>query len=142
MTGMPKRPSRTRRREALFDSCRDAAGMVHCNICGGKVDPARGDDWAESHWPIPKSLGGTATGVAHFRCNAIDGQQNVTPIAAKVKRIKRRHERITGPGLSAKPLPCGKRSRFTKTFHHGVMPRVTQAERHRALMAKRYGDFR
>lgn len=139
---MPKRPSRTRQRQALFDSCRDASGVVHCNICGGKVDPLTGDDWTESHMPVPKAFGGTQTGVAHYRCNAVHGATVVVPIGAKVKRIRRKQGRISGPGLCAKPLPCGKRSRFSRTFHNGVVPRVTQADRHRALMAKRYGDFR
>lgn len=59
---------------------------------------------------------------------------------AKVRAVTDKHLGIKGPGLGAKPLPCGTRSRLTKTFRHGVMPRVSGGERHRALMAKLHGE--
>jgi autotransporter passenger strand-loop-strand repeat protein len=57
----------TARREALYDRARGDKEYPDCNICGLPVFPF--DRWEESHVPVPKCFGGTATGIAHTRCN-------------------------------------------------------------------------
>jgi 5-methylcytosine-specific restriction enzyme A len=70
-------------------------------------------------------------------------------VIADVRHVRDFHLGITGPGLGRCPLPGGRRDRdgnpglWCKTFRHGVQPRTTQAERHRALMARLYpGEWR
>lgn len=128
-----------RYRELLWRACcipADPApdGVVVCNLCFMPVEP--GSEWDESHVGAPAALGGKEVGIAHRRCNQLDNNANVTPMVAKAKRQKRNHLGITSPGLSETPLPFGKRSKMKKTFRMGVIPRVSQSEAHRELMAK------
>lgn len=73
-----------KQREALYDRCRDGLPYPLCNLCGLPVYP--GDSWDESHFPVPKSLGGTETGIAHMRCNRDHGAKIVTRIYILDKR--------------------------------------------------------
>jgi 5-methylcytosine-specific restriction enzyme A len=60
------------------------------------------------------------------------------PVIAKVQRIA--DERIGIKRYSAKPLPGGRNSSVTKKLSGEVVKRQTQAEKHRAVMARRYGE--
>src|SRR6266853_3480354 len=63
--------SSSREREAVWQRAEaEGNGRVFCNLCGIRV--FTGDDWDISHYPVPKSSGGTKTGVAHRRCNIKD----------------------------------------------------------------------
>jgi len=106
---------------------------VHCDL---PVMP--GQAWDESHIGTPKALGGKSTGVGHLVCNRLDGAKSVTPMVAKVKRIRLRNLGVTGPGLGPHSLPGGRRSRISKSVSGAVKPRLTHAQKHAAFMARRY----
>lgn len=108
-------------------------GKVYCNLCSLEVIP--GDDWDESHCPVPKTFGGTVTGVAHRACNIEDNIVFVTPRAAQARRQWRRHHGITGPGLGDTPMEGGKRSNITKTIKGAVKPRLSGNQKHWRAMA-------
>lgn len=110
-----------KQREALYDRCRDGLPHPLCNLCRIPVLP--GDAWDESHYPIPKSLGGTEVGIAHARCNRDHGAKVVTPLVAKVKRIRQRHIGAKVKGSGYRPLPCGKRSPWKKKINGEVVRR-------------------
>jgi len=124
-------------RAAVWESAEaEGHGRVLCNLCSGEVLP--GDDWDISHGPIPKVFGGKRVAVAHRRCNRLDNIEYVTPAAALVRRKRRRHFGVTGPGLGDNPLPAGRRSSVTKKLNGKVEPRLTQAQKHRRTMAALY----
>jgi len=126
--------SSSREREAVWQRAEaEGNGRVFCNLCGIRV--FTGDDWDISHYPVPKSSGGTKTGVAHRRCNIKDNVEYVTPIAARVRRKHRWHTGVTGPGLTDDALPGGRRSNVSKTIKGKVVPRLTQAQKYRQTMA-------
>ena len=125
-------------REMLWVACLDDMGKVLCNLCGMPV--RCGDDWDESHVGAPAALGGVTVGIAHRRCNQQDNHQNITPMVAKTRRQKRKHLGIAGPGLTDRPMPCGKRSKQKKTFRNGVVKRQSQSELHKAAMARLRGS--
>jgi hypothetical protein len=130
------------RREKLwnascFDSDGNPAPQPDCNLCHLPVFP--GDDWDESHVPVPKALGGKATGVAHRLCNRRHNNLDVTPRVAKAKRQHRKHVGIDGPGLGKKPMRFGRRDALKKTFSNGIVPRETHAQVHMRFLARRYG---
>ena len=132
----------TRRREALYQ--REAlaahqAGRGQHPICVHCSEPVKPNQlWDESHTGAPRTFGGKVTGVGHRLCNQLDNNKNVTPMAAKARRVRLKYLGITGPGLGPHPLPGGTRAAVSKTMRHGVQPRVTLGERMRALNAKRY----
>jgi len=130
--------SRARYRETIWETAlAEGKGHVFCNICAGEVLP--GDDWHVSHYPIPEALGGTVVGVGHRRCNIKDNVEYVTPTAARVRRKHRWHTGITGPGLSATPLPGGRRDNISKKLNGEVVPRISgKGAKHRQTMAALY----
>ena len=73
-------------------------------------------------------------------CNHEHGAKVVIPFVAKAKRLYRKHHGIEGPGKGKGAMPCGRSSGFKKTMHNGVVRRVSQAEKHRALMARLRGE--
>jgi 5-methylcytosine-specific restriction enzyme A len=75
-------------------------------------------------------------------CCACDREKTARDqtVIADVRHIRDFHLGITGPGLGRCPFPAGKRAGITRTMRHGVKPRLTQAERHRALMAERFPE--
>jgi|SRR5579862_986868 len=132
----------SKRRETAWQGAKVAAYLAGlgsspiCNLCGLPVFET--DDWDESHDPAkPKCFGGRDTGVAHRRCNRDHGAQVVVPAKAKSDRVRRRHIGAFKPGMGKNALPAGRRSTLTKTFHHGVQPRLTGAEKHALMMAAR-----
>ena len=127
------------RRAKLWDACIDpATGFVLCNLCGGRVLP--GEAWHESHIGTPKAWGGNTVGIAHKICNEADNLAFVIPATAKADRQRRRHLGITGPGLSANPLPAGRRSNVTKTLNGKVETRLSASQKHKRAMAALYSQ--
>jgi 5-methylcytosine-specific restriction enzyme A len=60
---------------------------------------------------------------------------------ADAKRVSDFHHGISGPGLGRCPMRGGKKSRHSKTFHHGTIERVTGNQAHWRVMAKLHGGF-
>jgi hypothetical protein len=63
------------------------------------------------------------------------------PLIAQVDRVHDRHIGALRQGEGRRPMPCGRRSRWSKPVD-GFRPvtRVSQAQRHRAMMARRFGE--
>lgn len=114
-------------REALFERCCGENEFPFCNLCELPVLP--GQDWDESHIGAPKALGGRATGVAHRRCNRQHGSKVVTPMVAKVKRIRRKHFGITAPGMGQRRMAAGRHSKVSKTIRNGLVTRRTLGQK-------------
>lgn len=109
---------------------RGDGGNPVCLHCGLPV-LAGIDAFDIAHAPErPHCLGGETVGVAHRACNRRDGAQNVTPMFAKVTRVQQRHIGARGPGLGPRPMAGGRFDAISKTFRHGVVPRLSAAERH------------
>lgn len=72
-----------------------------------------------------------------FQCHGEKSATRDVPTIAKVQRIA--DERIGIKRYSAQPLPAGKRSAISKKLNGEVVKRQSQAEKHRAAMARRYG---
>jgi hypothetical protein len=107
-----------------------------CPHCDLPVTPDQA--WDRAHITVPRAFGGKSVGVGHRRCNQLDNNQVVTPAAAKADEVRKKFLGIKGPGLGPAPMRCGRRSSQRKTMRHGVQPRTTHAERHKAFLAKRY----
>ncbi|NWG26143.1 MAG: hypothetical protein HXY30_17295 [Pseudorhodoplanes sp.] len=107
-----------------------------CNLCDLPV--RKTDAWDESHDPgRAKAFGGKRTAIAHRLCNHLHGAQVVTPAIAKSNKVRRRDIGAAGPGLGRHPMPGGRRSRLSKSFSHGVVPRLTLSEKLAVMRAKR-----
>lgn len=137
---MPRKLSASRRdelwrREAKL-ACEAGRGdLPICNLCDQPVQI--GQAWDESHAPIAKAFGGKATGIAHRDHNREHGAKVVWPAVAKSNRVHRYHVGASGPGLGRYPMRAGVRSSVSKTFRHGLQPRLTLAQKHAAMLAKR-----
>jgi hypothetical protein len=75
--------------------------------------------------------------VGHRRCNAQANPALGKSATDKADRVRKRHAGITGPGLGAHPLPCGRRDRLRRTMRGRVLPRRTLAEKHREFLVRR-----
>lgn len=119
-------------REKLYDLCRGANEFPTCNIpgCGGLI--VTGQDWVESHFPIPHAIdGNNVVGVAHARCNKFYAEQVEVPMIAKVKRIRRKH---IGAHVSRFPMQGGRHDTRKRKIGGGVVareartPKLTMAD--------------
>lgn len=130
------------KRERLYD--REAfsaylAGRGRQPICPHCELPVTPDQaWDEVHITVPRAFGGNDTGVGHRRCNQLDNNQVVTPLAAKAREVRKRHLGIKGPGLGRHPMRCGRRSAFKAKVGGGFVPRLTLAQQHREFLKRRY----
>jgi len=115
--------SRKKRRERLWTIAKGTAEHPLCNLCHLPIFTT--DRWDESHFPVPKSFGGKATGIAHTLCNRRHGQQVVWPLLAKADRIRARHIGADGPGMGPRAMACGRRSRLRKTIAGRIVERLT-----------------
>ncbi len=132
----------SKRREQLwqrekFAACQAGRGdLPICNLCDLPVFET--DAWDESHHPgRAKAFGGRVVGIAHHACNHQHGAAVVTPAVAKSNRIRRKHIGAAGPGLGKYPMRGGRRDRIKKTMRGEVILRLTGAERHALMMARR-----
>ncbi len=114
------RNNSTTKRQALYDRCCGENEFPLCNICGLPVTP--GQDWDESHMPVPKALGGKQTGIAHRKHNREHGAAVITPMVAKCKRVRARHTRAWRP---KHPMPGGKWDSRKRTMEGMVVDRAT-----------------
>jgi hypothetical protein len=121
----------TRQRLALLE----AHGHI-CHICR---QPIRvGQAWEVSH-PIPLELRGpdddSNRAPAHKRpCHADVTAKVDLPRIAKAKSVR---EKYFGAWRTHRPLPCGRRSRLSRTIAGKVVARQSGAEKHQELMRKR-----
>lgn len=124
-------------RNAAYTS--DRGALPICNICGEPV--ADGADWHVSHDPAkPRCYGGKNVGVAHAACNLRHNAEVVTPNMAKADRVRAKHLGLKRPGMGRHPMRAGRRSRESKTMGKGgIVTRTTLAQKHAAMLAKRYG---
>jgi hypothetical protein len=106
-----------------------------CVHCDQPVYPDQA--WDVSHVAVPRALGGKSVGCGHRKCNQLDNVKVVIPAVAKAERVRKFHCGISGPGLGPHPMDGGRRSRLSKTFRHGVQPRLTLAQKHQLFLARR-----
>jgi hypothetical protein len=94
---------------------------------------------------IPWEISNDSTlGNCQVLCTDCHAEKTATadvPAIAASDRKADFHIGIRGPGKGKKPMPAGRNSRQSKTIHNGVVPRVSQAEKHRRFIANRY-EFR
>lgn len=147
---MARRMFNSKRRETIwlrarFDAAQASRGPLPiCNICDLPV--LETDDWDESHHlHKPRAFGGgdgvEHVGVAHHLCNLRHGAEVVTPAVAKSNRIRRKHIGAQKPGMGRHAMRGGRRAPFKIAIGGGTKPRLTNAERHRAFIERRYGCF-
>jgi len=74
-------------------------------------------------------------------CDDLKTYAHDLPAIAAADRKADFHLGITGPGRGKCPMAGGRASSRSKTMRHGVVERVSQAEKHRALMARLHGSF-
>jgi hypothetical protein len=119
-----RRSYSARERIAIWDRCRGEQEFPICNICGLSVFP--GQAWDVSHDPqsAPAALGGDAVGIAHRRCNRRHGAVVVTPLVAKIKRIRAKHIGAHELGRSRHAMPCGRASPWRKKLSGKVVRRT------------------
>ena len=120
---MKRRSYSAKERTEIWDRCSGENKFPVCNICGLSVVP--GQAWDISHDPkgIPAALGGNEVGIAHRRCNRQHGAQTVTPLIAKLKRVRAKHIGARERGTGHRPLPCGRNSKWRKTLRGAVVLR-------------------
>lgn len=106
-----------------------------CETCGAALLPGHFHfDHAVAH-----ALGG-ASDLANCQvlcrtCHRLKTASRDIPAIAKLVRIA---DKAAGMRASSRPLPAGRSSTIRKTLSGTVVPRVSQSEAHRALMAQRY----
>lgn len=123
----------TKQREQLWDRCcQEDGGQPICPHCEQIVHPTQA--WDECHVGAPKALGGIETKVGHRRCNQLDNNLVVTPMVAKVKRVRRR---AIGAKVAKHPLPGSRRSKFKILVGGGTAPRLTTRQRHLLFLERR-----
>ena len=59
----------------------------------------------------------------------------------EIDKTRRLADRAIGIKRPGKKMPAGRDSAISKTFNSGVVERRSGAEKHRELIAKRYGAF-
>lgn len=105
-----------------------------CEECQTPLSPG----WYEFHHAIPWEISRDSTigncAVLCRPCHGLSTAQVDVPTIAKSNRQRDRH---IGAVKSRHPMQCGRASKRTKTFGHGVQPRLTQAQKHARTMAVR-----
>jgi hypothetical protein len=125
-------------KRAAFASCKDAAGVprCQCGACGsaplyvGHYDFHHLTPWEISH---DSSL--SNCGIWRDECHdrwtgAVD-----IPTIAKANRRRDAHYGTGSPPRH--PMRAGRRSGVSKSFRHGLVPRLTHAQKHAAFLAGR-----
>lgn len=132
----------SRRRDYLYSAARvnaHLAGRGNHPICPHCDEPVlEQQPWHECHVGAPRCFGGKSIAVGHADCNLRDNHKVVTPAAAKARRVRAKHLGVKGPGLGRHPMPCGRASSRSKSMKGRVVARVSTADAHAALMARRY----
>lgn len=96
-----------------------------------------GQAWDRCHVGAPRWAGGKRLQVGHRLCNQRHNNAVDTPAFAKSNRVHWRHIGASGPGLGKAPMRAGRRSSVSKTFAHGLQPRLTHAQKHARFIASR-----
>lgn len=111
----PRKPLTPKQKLQMF---LDAKGV--CCICGGKINSVK-EAWDEHEAPLWLNGDNSAPNraPAHAKC-ARDKTSKEAAVRAKVRRTAEKHQ---GAKKSSKPMPCGRNSKFKKTFGGKVVPR-------------------
>lgn len=132
---MSRKSLSRRERRRVYDAARqDNGGHPICPHpeCGHPIDPR--DRWEAHHDIAPAAFGGRHMVPMHAACHRDYTARFTAPLVAKSNRQRKKH---LGLKRSHHPLPCGKRSRKSKTMRHGVVPRMTLAQKHAAMLEAR-----
>ena len=111
----------------------------HCEACEALVTGAA--DIEFDHivaWELTHDSSLANCQVLCKTCHANKTAGRDVPAIAQADRKRDFHLGITGPGRGKSPLPCGRASSRSKSINHGIVPRLTQREKHRRFMAQRY----
>jgi len=85
-----------------------------CHRCGLPIDAVHGEKWEVGH-VLALGTGGedviSNMAPEHVHCNATDAREHTTPLAAKIKRIGKRHIGIKKPSRLAEQWAYFKRIR-------------------------------
>jgi hypothetical protein len=90
-------------------------------------------------WEFTRDSSPANCQVLCLTCDWLKTYRHDLPAIAQAGRKADFHLGIAGPGRGKRPMPCGRNSPLTKTFHHGVRPRLSQAEKHQQFIKRRYG---
>ena len=114
------------------------AGRGELPICVHCDQPVQIDQaWDVAHVTVPRTFGGKSVGCGHRKCNQEDNASVVIPAFSKAERVRKFNCGITGPGLGKHPMQGGRRSLVSKTFSHGVQPRLSSRQRHQLFLQRR-----
>lgn len=125
-------------KRAALARCKDAAGMprCECGTCGraalyvGHFHYHHLIPWAISH---DSSLGNC--GAWRDECHERYTAEVDIPAIAKADRRRDAHYGTASP--KRHPMRAGRRSQLSKSFRHGLVPRLTGSEKHALCMARR-----
>lgn len=107
-------------RRFFYEAARGDLEFPICNICLTEILPYQ--RWVESHMPVPRALGGTATGIAHDKCNAARWRDTEAPMLAKTRR---QYDFARDLKATRNPLPGGRRDSRKKKIDGTVVDRRT-----------------
>jgi 5-methylcytosine-specific restriction enzyme A len=120
--------------------------------CQGCTAPVTGaGDVVFDHvvpWELTRDSSLENCQVLCLTCDDLKTYRRDLPAIAQADRKADFHLGITGPGKGKCPLPGGRYDRdgnpgrVSKTMRHGVVARVSQADKHRRFMARRYENLR
>lgn len=120
--------------QIAYARTKDGEGVHRCQGCTAPLVPGK---FIYDHvipWEISRD---SSIGNCQLLCAACDAIKTPLvdiPVIAKSNRQRDRH---IGAVKSRHPMQCGRASKRTKTFGHGVQPRLTQAQKHARTMAAR-----
>jgi hypothetical protein len=124
----------TETKRLALERCED-----RCERCGFSIRFRR---FAFDHaipWEISRSSSLGNCQVLCIDCHLAKTVRDAADIA-KAHRIADKHSGLKGPGRGRSPMRAGVRSKQRKTFSHGVVLRVSQAEAYRRMMADRFPE--
>jgi len=132
-----RRPLSRLAKVRLFDRHRGI-----CHVCGLRIHAERGEQWEAEH-KTPIWLGGADDefNMAPVHLDPCHRDKTAGEAGDRAKSNSQRQAFLGIPKPVKKRMAAGRKSGLRKTLRNGVIPRLSQSEQHRALMAKRYGEF-
>lgn len=132
---MPLNRSELWRRDALNAYLEGRGRFPICPHCDLPVIP--GQAWDKCHVGAARWSGGRRLQVGHRLCNQLHNHRVDTPAFAKSNRVRNNHIGASGPGLGKHPMRAGRRSQLSKSMRHGLVVRLTHAQKHARFLASR-----
>jgi 5-methylcytosine-specific restriction protein A len=133
---MPRNFSRAIKRDA-YERSKDQHGTARCVRC---TTPLRTGHIIYDHripWAISRDSSLANCDPICSTCDRLKTHVVDQPEIASVKRRGDRHIGAIRLGFGRQRLPCGRSSTRTKTFRHGVRPRLTQGQKLRQTLDAR-----